>query len=183
MRIMLGCLSAVALTACANVAPGNKAALTTADQVAGATKFTMSPSGIHEAKGPTMRSNGKTWLVAATRGQTGDWDYRLELASDSEDVTKLNHASSAKGAEFKVVQLGLNGTSCRAYSLNCRVERMVAIDLDDADMSASGGGLDLSLKGDGGSVSASAPGYYVQGVAEAIARYDAKHSGQRIDLF
>lgn len=180
MRILVASLAALALAACASVQPGSPA-LTTAGQVESQTKFKEEMSGVVTAKGPTMTANGKTWLVSGTRGLDGAWSYKLELASD---VSGVKEATDGTGATLHAAPMGRAGTSCRAYAKNCRVDEMVAVKLDDKSIAAAKtSGLNVTLKGDGGSMSASAPSYYLQGFLDAVEAYDTTNPGKSIDLF
>lgn len=183
MRILMVGLAAIALTACASVRPGSPA-LTTAGQIESQTTFKPEMSGIVTAKGPTMRADGKTWLVSGTRGLDGAWSYRLELAADKADLSRYSEATDGSGATLHTVALGRSGTSCRAYAENCRVDHMVAVKLDgNALSSAKSSGLNVTLKGPSGSLSASAPAYYVEGFMNAVSGYDKSNPGKKIDLF
>lgn len=183
MRFLVIGLASVALAACASVRPGSPA-LTTADQIRSQTTFKEEMSGLVTAKGPTMRADGKTWLVSGTRGLDGVWSYRLELAADRTDLSRLTEATDGAGATLHTVALGRSGTSCRAYAENCRVDQMVAVKLDgNALSSAKASGLNVTLKGPSETLSASAPAYYVEGFMNAVADYDKSNPGKTIDLF
>ena len=59
---------------------------------------------------------------------------------------------------------------------------MVAVKLDSLS-SASTSGLDLTIKGAAGSVSANAPGCCIEGFMNAVEAYDKGNPGGKIDLF
>ena len=183
MKYVIAGVAALALIGCASV-PTGAPALTTASQIESQTKFKEAMSGVVEAKGPTMRADGKTWLVSGVRNLEGAWAYKLQLASDTQDVSGLTEATSSGGGALHVTSMGKTGTSCRAYAKNCRVDSMVAVDLDSAALSsAKTGGMSLTVKGASGSVSANAPGYYVEGFINAVEAFDKANPGKSIDLF
>ena len=183
MKYVFASLAALALAACSSTMEKvnvGAPALTTANQVESQTKFEEEMNGVVVAKGPTMRADGKTWLISGERNLQGAWDYRLELASDTEDMSGATEASTSSGAALHVTRMGKTGTSCRAYAKNCRVDSMVAVGLDNAALSsAKTSGLSLTV----GSVSANAPAYYVEGFAKAVEAYDKSNPGKSIDLF
>ena len=183
MKYVVASLAALALVACSSTMKSvnvGAPALTTASQIESQTKFKEEMSGVVVAKGPTMRADGKTWLVSGVRNLEGAWNYRLELASDTDDVSGATEATTSSGAALHVTPMGKTGTSCRAYAKNCRVDSMVAVALDGAALSsAKASGLSLKV----GSVSANAPAYYIEGFAKAVEAYDKSNPGKSIDLF